>query len=437
MKPEERVFNTDLAIIGTGLAGFAASTFALERGIQTAQAGNTGALAYTTGYLDLMGSVTTGNSQSVTNPWEALRDLVKSKPDHPLARISEGDIRNAFIKFTSFLQDSGISYSLPGEENLKALTPAGTIKKTLCVPITMQAGVDVFGRKPKCVIIDFKGLRGFSARQVVANLKDEWPGLWAERLSFPDMERGEIYPEVMARALEVAKCRKELAERILHIKGDAEAVGLPAILGMHEPDRVMVDIQKRIGLPVFEIPTMPPAVPGIRLREIFEQILPQKGLTLVPQQKVKDVEFTRDYVTLELADNYGSITIKAKVVIMATGRFLSGGLEAGIVNIVEPLLNLPVTQPASREEWYQKEYMDKRGHAINKCGVEVDDKFRPLGSDGCPVDNRLFAAGILLAHQDWIRERCGAGVAIASAYKAVEFAHEYLKGNVTIQQHSV
>jgi glycerol-3-phosphate dehydrogenase subunit B len=43
------------------------------------------------------------------------------------------------------------------------------------------------------------------------------------------------------------------------------------------------------------------------------------------------------------------------------------------------------------------------------------------------VDKRLFAAGILLAHQDWIRGRCGAGVAIASAYKAVEYAQEYLQ----------
>ncbi len=427
MKPESRVFSTDLAIIGSGLAGFAASTFALDRGIQTAQAGNTGALAYTTGYLDLMGSATTDDHRSVKDPWAEMRDLAGSGSKHPLARIPESDIRQAFLKFTKFLKECGIAYTWPGEENINALTPAGTIKKTLCVPATMQAGVEAFSNKQRCVIIDFKGLRGFSAKQVVANLKSGWPGLRAERLNFPDMESGEIYPEVMARALEVPDCRRELAERIMDVVGDAEAIGLPAVLGMHEPDKVMADMQKRIGLPIFEIPTMPPAVPGIRLREIFEQIFPRKGLTVIPQQKVKSVEFGSDCVSLELADNFGPITIKAKVVIMATGRFLSGGLEAGMVSVVEPLLNLRVTQPASREEWYQKQYMDKRGHEINKCGVEVDDRFRPLGSDGRPVDNRLFAAGILLAHQDWIRGRCGAGVAIASAYKAVQFAHEHLK----------
>ena len=35
------------------------------------------------------------------------------------------------------------------------------------------------------------------------------------------------------------------------------------------------------------------------------------------------------------------------------------------------------------------------------------------------IDPRLYAAGIVLANQDWVRQRCGAGVAIATAYKAV------------------
>ena len=46
---------------------------------------------------------------------------------------------------------------------------------------------------------------------------------------------------------------------------------------------------------------------------------------------------------------------------------------------------------------------------------------------GRPADRRLFAAGILLAHQDWIRSRSGAGIAIATAYKAVESAAALLE----------
>ena len=71
--------------------------------------------------------------------------------------------------------------------------------------------------------------------------------------------------------------------------------------------------------------------------------------------------------------------------------------------------------------------MDKRGHEIHRTGIEVDEKFRPLGENGQPVSDRLFAAGLILAHQDWIRGRCGAGVALASAYKAVEAVQELLR----------
>jgi glycerol-3-phosphate dehydrogenase subunit B len=51
-----------------------------------------------------------------------------------------------------------------------------------------------------------------------------------------------------------------------------------------------------------------------------------------------------------------------------------------------------------------------------------------LARDGRPCSERLFAAGVILAHQDWIRSRSGAGIAIASAYQAVEAAARYLRG---------
>ena len=125
---------------------------------------------------------------------------------------------------------------------------------------------------------------------------------------------------------------------------------------------------------------------------------------------------------LHTADNYGPIRISAQTVVLATGRFISGGLEAHMDGITETLLDLPVTQPDSRDLWYQKHYMGKTGHQVHKAGIEVDRWFRPLDRAGRPVDERLFAAGIVLAHQDWIRSRSGAGIAIATAWKAVESA---------------
>jgi len=425
MKEETRHFTAQLAIIGSGIAGFAASIFAVNRKIATAQIGNTGAVAYTTGYLDLLGKLDDA-ATTVTDPWQALEKLRKAQPKHPLSRVPTADIRHGFDEFTAFLGECGLAYSRPGESNITALTPVGTLKQTLCVPATMAAGPRAFAAKSPCVIVDFIGLKGFSGRQVVANLQDRWPDLGTERIAFPDMAHGEIYPEVMARALEVPATREKLAEALKMAAGQAKVIGLPAILGMHCPDHVRAELERLTGLEIFEIPTMPPSVPGIRLRELFEQVLPQKGVTLIPQQKVTALTFDDNCAMLSLSDSYGPIRVQAQAVILATGRFLSGGLEAHPDSIREHLLGLSVTQPADRTLWYRDRYTDPRGHAIHRAGIEVDDAFRPLHRDGRLYNERLFAAGIILAHQDWIRGRSGAGIAIATAYRAVAEAERFL-----------
>jgi glycerol-3-phosphate dehydrogenase subunit B len=418
MTEPSRNVATELAVIGTGLAGFAAAVFAANRGIATTIAGNTGAVAYTTGYLDLLGRLD-GSAGSVSEPWQALALLRATQPDHPLSRIAAADIRRGFDEFTAFLGANGIGYSSPGERNITALTPIGTLKKTLCVPMTMAAGARAFAEATPCVIVDFEGLKGFSGREFVANLGPRWPGLSTQRIGFPDMPCGELYPEVMARALEVPATREKLAAALRGVAGQARLIGLPAILGMHRPDEVHAALERLTGLPIFEIPTMPPSVPGVRLRELLEQALPKRAVSLIPQHKVTALSFDAGGATLGLSDAFGPIRIRARAVILATGRFLSGGLEARPDGVREHLLDLPVTQPASRSDWYRERYTDDRGHPLHRAGVEVDAALRPLGRDGRPRDERLFAAGVIVAHHDWIRSRSGAAIAVATAHRAV------------------
>lgn len=423
MHTPSRTITADLAIIGTGLAGTAAAVFASNRGIACAIAGNTGALAYTTGYFDLLGFA---GGRFVDDPWKAVAELQQTAPNHPLAGISPADVARAFAEFIAFIGDNGIRYSQPGSENLRALTPAGTLKPTLCLPATMSKGVEAIGRKAACTIFGFHGLKGFSANQIAANLQSGWPGIEARQIHFPGHLQGELYAEVAARSLEVPANRKLLARMIDTGAGPSDYIGLPAILGIHRPDRILEDLEQLTGRRIFEIPTMPPSVPGIRLREMFEQQFPQRGIALVPQQKIEHLDFTGEWIALQLSDNHGPITISAKTALLATGRFLSGGLRASFDSIDEPLAKLPVRQPFSREQWYQDEYLDSRGHEIHQAGIECDSSFRPLGRDGGVFDPRLFCAGIILAHQDWIRQRCGAGLAIATAYRAVQAAQRFL-----------
>jgi len=427
MKQEPRHFTTELAVIGSGLAGFAASIFALNRHIRTAQVGNTGSVAYTTGYLDLLGR---HDGTRVSDPWLALQALRETEPQHPLNRVAADDIRRAFAEFTAFLGEAGLHYTAPGDANLTVLTPVGTLKQTLCVPVTMAAGPQALAAGEACVMVDIHGLKGFSGTEIVANLRQRWPALVTQRITFPDMAHGEVYPEVMARALQVPATRARLAQLLNTAAGTVKVIGLPAILGMHRPDDVHAELERLSGLRIFEIPTMPPSVAGLRLRELFEQALPRRGATLIPQQKVTALTFADDAATLALTDSYGEIRIHAQAVILATGRFLSGGLDAHPDGVREHLLDLPVTQPGSRNDWYRTRYTDPRGHPINRAGIEVDAHCRPLTQDGKVYSERLFAAGVMLAHHDWIRSRSGAGIALATAWQAVAAAERFLANQV-------
>jgi glycerol-3-phosphate dehydrogenase subunit B len=417
---ETRSIKTQLAIIGTGLGGMAAGIFASDRGLQTAQVGHTGAITYTTGYLDLLGSMA---ADQFVDPWQGLEILQKQHPNHPLCRISKEEIHNSLNLFGKNLNKMGVRYSEPGSSNIQALLPSGVCKPTFLIPLTMEAGIKAKEAQAPTLIIDFVGLQGFSAVEFVTNIKPSWPNLRAERLPFPDMDSGQqVFPEVMARALEVPKNRQRLADRIKTLLGNAKYLGLPAILGVHQPDLVHNDMEDLLGIKVFEIPTMPPSVPGMRLREVIEQRFPAQGVTLIPQHKVEKVELNDDGAKLFFKDPFGDVEISSQATIIATGRFLSGGLKAEQNSINEALLDIPVNQPKGRDNWYQEKYFDPSGHKINQAGVEVDELFRPLDAKGQPINHRLFAAGTLLAHNDWVRQRCGAGLSISTAYQAVKSA---------------
>ena len=65
-------------------------------------------------------------------------------------------------------------------------------------------------------------------------------------------------------------------------------------------------------------------------------------------------------------------------------------------------------------------FLGAPGHPINRVGVKVDTSLRPVGPDGRPVYENVFVAGAVLACHDWVREKSGAGISVATGHAAVE-----------------
>lgn len=414
----------DLAIIGTGIAGLAAAVCAVNRGLTVVQAGNTGSISYTSGVFDVLGAIPAkgeGRPTVVHQPFADIPGLLENTPGHPYSLVSAEDIRTAFHEVMEFLREAGIPYRAGGEDNYHVLGPAGTLKHSWCVPETMLHGCEALENKAPCCIVSIEKLKGFSGAQIAANLKRIWPDITSARVALPEHPGGEVYTEQAARMLEVPETREAFATALKEVVGDAKYVGLPAIMGMYRPGDVAADLSRLIGAQVFEIPTMPPGVPGIRLKEAFEDKLPEKGVTLFCQQRMDGgIPADGDPFALRVTGQPSEVDIQADNVLLASGRFLGGGLRGDLDGIVETVFGLPVDQPESRSDWHRLDYLDPRGHEVHRAGLRVDESLRPLGASGNPVHPRLYAAGSVLAHQDWIRMKCGAGVAIATAAAAVE-----------------
>jgi glycerol-3-phosphate dehydrogenase subunit B len=276
------------------------------------------------------------------------------------------------------------------------------------------------GKKP-CLLVGIQGLKGFSAYQVAATLNARWPELRSAQISFPGLSQyGEVYAERLARALELGANRNRFAEAVRSCLDGVQFVGFPPILGISNSLEIFTDLQDLIDVPIFEVPGTAPSVPGLRLKEAFEHFLPLSAVRLFSQQNVMKLspDASGNFI-LEIGRFSAERAVRSKAVILATGGFIGGGLRADRKQIRETLLGLPVYQPEGRSRWHRKDFFDPRGHPINQSGLEIDDFFRPLDKNGRPAFQTLFAAGSILAHQDWMRMKCGAGLAIASAYAAV------------------
>ena len=413
----------DVLVIGKGMAGMSAALFAANRGLSVVQTGMTSEIIFASGLLDLMGVHPIKEKKVWQDPWAAIASVVGDLSDHPYAHLTKDDISASFVEVLSFLEKEGLTYCREENDNTGMINPLGKTKVTYCVPKSMWGGVEALRKKPPCLIAGFHGLGDFSARQIVETLKQQWPKLRAAQIPFPNTSHvNELFTgDILAQSLELSKNRKKLIESLKKHVEDAEVIGLPAVLGMHHTREIISELEEQVGVPVFEIPTPPVSVSGLRLNDAFVRGLSDKGVKHFPQSRVVKVGREKaEEFTAVIGHKPAQHTLVTKSIILASGRFWGRGLYADRHRIRETIFDLPVHQPEDRNQWHADDLLDSQGHPVNLAGVETDPLFRPLDSSGRPLFSTLFAAGSILAHNDWMRMKCGSGVAIASAYGAVK-----------------
>lgn len=409
----------DLLIIGAGLAGLTAATRAAEVGLRVRViAKGFGALHWSAATIDVLGYLP-GHQALVEYPTEAVANL---EPDHPYRRLGPRAVDAALSWFGELSARVGLSYagSDPRGMNLILPSPAGAGRPAFLAPLAQRAG-DLRQRQPM-LIVGFTGMRDFYPSLIADNLAAQGHPARALLLPLDIISAAQDRNTVqLATALDEEQLQRRLAETLRGLVAPGERIGLPAVLGLHRHAEAMALIPRVAGAPVFEIPTLPPSVPGIRLTTALRRHLGELGVRVEVGMEAVGFEAAGDTIRwVETATSARPIRHQAQRYLLATGGVLGGGFDSDAQGrFWEGVFGLPLTTPQDRRRWFRPLFLDPAGQPVWRGGVPVDGCWQPIDAAGRPVYRNLWVAGGVLAHADPILERSLEGIALATAFAAV------------------
>jgi glycerol-3-phosphate dehydrogenase subunit B len=399
----------DLIIIGIGFSGLMAAKTAIELGKKVLILGKgIGSLSLFSNTIDVL-----GQSLKAAKMRESLSQWIKDHPQHPYSKIGIESIEEALSSFLSLFPPS-YSFQAIGNSNSLIPTGAGILRPTYLIPVTMVEGISF--NKGDTLIAGIEGFKDFYAHYVSDQLKCRGISLSLPEASYPEMTA-----TALARLMEKKSFRESIGSEIKKQLHGETRIGFPALLGIRNPIQVKEDLEKIIGAKVFEIPTLPPSIPGMRIFNRFKEWLIQMGATFLMGYSVSKATLKgKKCEGIGVLHRPLTISYSADRYILATGRFIGGGLMADMEKVSEPIFNLPVYQPKSREDWFRDNFFDSPSHPIHRAGILVDSSFRPIDERGDPILENVWVAGSILAHHHCIDEKSREGIEIATGYMAAK-----------------
>jgi anaerobic glycerol-3-phosphate dehydrogenase B subunit len=265
----------DTIVVGAGLAGLTAALRLTEQGQRVmVVARGIGATHLAPATIDVLGYVADARVES---PTVALPSLLGGEPEHPYAHLGAVRIAAALTWFCAHTEKLGYTGSL--DANMLLPTALGVAKPSALVPQTMAGGDLRAGGR--FVFVGFKGFKDFHPSLLADNLtRAELATPVTARalvLDPPPSRRGDLSGRVMAGRFDAG----ELGDWIVSAldgKVDAdERIGIPAVLGLRHADATWQALEAKLGRSIFEVATLPPSIPGIRLYETLAKQLRDAG----------------------------------------------------------------------------------------------------------------------------------------------------------------
>lgn len=408
--------NSDVLVIGGGLAGLFAACTAAEKG-KKVQVLTYGAGTFTIGggIIDALGY--TDAAEPVGNPLAAIE---KVNQEHPYAKVGSSVVSAAFNAFKKMTESEG--YAFVGDLNHTQWIPTavGSLKPTCLTSKTMDAAA--LKEAKEVLVVGFDTLKDFYAPMVSKNLKKIYGGKknFSEVIVKLNFEDGrDVNAMDVARWLDTAEGRSEFAAQLKDKVKPGMVVIVPPVLGTTPDYKVLEALQKGLTCKFVEVAAMPPSVTGYRLRQMMLSYARKVGVTIVEKAKVVSAHVENgkcEYVMTEGFDRQRKYY--AKDFVLASGGIYGGGLISDMGKLTEAVFGLEIPVPEDQKKWSHKDLISDQKQIFAQFGVAVDSALAPVAADGSALISNVKVIGRSLAGYDFCVEKSGNGVAIATAYKA-------------------
>jgi glycerol-3-phosphate dehydrogenase subunit B len=396
----------DVVVIGGGVAGLTAGARLAEAGARVCVvAKGIGSTHLAPGTVDVLGY----DPGRVEEPADALTRFVAAHPEHPYALLGVDAIAAGLEWFAACIErgpQPGYHYTGGLERNHLLPTAVGALRPSALVPETMAAG-DAREASPVCAV-GVRVLRDFHASLCAGNLREA--GVDARGIELDlDLGRSEANALALAQRMDEPGFRAAFAARLVPRLRAEERVGLPAIVGLRDPHGALTDLEGRLGRAVFEIPTLPPSAPGMRVYNALVAALRAARGRFILGAEVVGAERDGGRIAVLRAHTSGHDTMfRARWVVLAAGGFASGAIRLDPDwRVRETILGLPLRgAPEPGQARFDGDYF---GHQpMARVGVAVNSSLLAEGTDN------VFVAGAELPGAEPWREGSGEGIALAS-----------------------
>jgi glycerol-3-phosphate dehydrogenase subunit B len=422
----------DVLVVGGGLAGAVAALAARAAQARVVLVRRApGATALSSGAVGVAPDLWAAPGEpfaSRLGTLAAARRLAASRPEHPYAAVGPAlDGLEAALRFTA--GELGAVLAPPGERPLFLATPYGAVSTCALAQRTMLAGDLATARGP-IAVVGFRGHLGWDATLVAGGLA-RYRGAGAPEAVaveidlFMRADASIARPHDLAGALDAEGGAERAGEALRRALPAGAGLALfPPVLGLDPAARAAERLAAAAGVPVAETLSDVPSVPGWRL-----------DAAIAARLRAAGVEVRRGVVAGEGPERparAGGEEIEARRWVLATGRFVGGGIvRRG--RLEEAVLGLPVTASeagasgvhlAPRPSATLTMRERRAPQPLLAAGVRVDGALRPLRADGRPLHPGLFAAGAVIGGHEAAADGTGLGVALLTGYLAGRAAAE-------------